>query len=98
MINENNFDMWIAIAFCFLPVIPLLILAYKSYKSGSVVKEHMPGTAPWQTRWVKSEVKVPFVQNAWFQFAVIWLILGALFFFGALWPDHHDIWFEPVSK
>jgi hypothetical protein len=98
MINENNFDMWIAIAFCFLPVIPLLIIAYKSYKSGSQKKVQVPGAAPGLTHWVPDEGNVPFTKNAWFQFAVIWLILGALFFFGALWPDHHDIWFEPVSK
>lgn len=98
MINENNFDMWIAIAFCFLPVILLLILAYKSSRSGSMVKVHKPGAAPWIYEWVKSDENIPFVKNAWFKFAIVWLILGALFFFGALWPDHHDIWFEPVSK
>ena len=97
MINENNFDMWIAIAFCFLPIIPLLIIAYISSKSGSMVKERIPGS-PHNIRWVKADKNIPFHKNAWFQFALVWLILGSIFFFGALWPDHHDVWFEPVVK
>jgi hypothetical protein len=98
MINENNYDMWIAIAFCYLPIIPILVLAYISSKSGSKVKQHKPGTPPWIYEWVNSDVNVPFVKTGWFKFAVLWLVLGTLFFFGMLWPDHQDIWFEPVSK
>jgi hypothetical protein len=98
MINENNFDMWIAIAFCFLPIIPLLIIAYISHRSKSKVKEQVPGAVAGVTRWVPSDKNVPFHKIAWFQFALVWLVLGSIFFFGLLWPDHHDVWFEPVIK
>lgn len=94
----DNFDMWIAIAFCYLPIIPLLIIAYISSKSGSKVTEHIPGTAPWQTRWVKSDENTSFIKNAWFKFAIVWFILGSLFFWVALWPDHHDVWFIITDK
>jgi len=89
----ENYDMWIAIAFCYLPVIIFTILAYRSSKSGSMVKEHVPGTPDWVTRWVKSDENIPFVKNAWFKFALVWLLLGSIFFWGALWPDSHDVWF-----
>lgn len=94
----DNFDMWIAIAFCYLPIIPLLILAYISSKSGSMVKKHKPGTPPWQYVWEKSDKNIPFVNNAWFHFAIVWLILGSIFFWVALWPDHHDVWFIITDK
>lgn len=93
----DNFDMWIAIAICYLPIIPLLILAYISSKSGSMVKEKIPGS-PHNIRWVKSDKNIPFYKNAWFHFALVWLLLGSLFFWVALWPDHHDVWFIITDK
>jgi hypothetical protein len=96
MINENNFDMWIAIAFCYLPIIPFLILGYLSSKSGSWVKQATGGIGYY--KWVKSDKNVPFTKTGWFQFAMVWLLLGSIFFFGFLWPDHHDVWFEPIAK
>jgi hypothetical protein len=98
MINENNFDMWIAIAFCFLPIIPLLILAYKSHKSGSQKKVQVPGAAPGVMHWIPDVGNVPFYKIAWFQFALVWLLLGSIFFFLLLWPDYHDVWLEPIAK
>jgi hypothetical protein len=94
----DNFDMYIAILICYLPIIPLLILAYVSSKSGSQVTEHVPGTAPWLTRWVKSKENIPFHKNTWFHFALVWLLLGSIFFWVALWPDHHDVWFIITDK
>lgn len=94
----ENFDMWIAIAFCYLPIIPLLILAYISSRSGSMVKQHQPGTPEWQYTWVKSDINVPIVKTGWFQFAIVWLVFGSLFFWVALWPDHHDVWFIITDK
>jgi hypothetical protein len=89
----DNYDMWIAIAFCFLPIIPLLILAYISHRSGSQKKVQVPGAAPGVMHWVPDVGNVPFHKIAWFQFALVWLLLGSIFFFGLLWPDYHDVWF-----
>jgi hypothetical protein len=94
----DNFDMYIAILICYVPIIPLLILAYKSHKSGSMVKQHQPGTPDWQYTWVKSDKNIPFVKNAWFHFAILWFVMGSLFFWVALWPDHHDVWFIITEK
>lgn len=88
----DNYDMWIAIAFCYLPIIPLLIIAYISHKSKSQVKVRDLNT-PHGIKWVPSDKNVPFHKIAWFQFALVWLLLGSIFFFGLLWPDYHDVWF-----
>jgi hypothetical protein len=90
MINQNNYDMWIALAFCYLPIIALLIMAYKASKSGSLVKEPINSRGGY--KWVKSDVNVPFVKTGWFQLAIVWFVLGSVFFWLILWPDHHDIW------
>lgn len=87
----DNYDMWIAIAFCYLPIIPLLIIAYISSKSGSLIRERIPNTTG--VRWIKSDKNIPFIKNSWFHFAIIWLILGSLFFWTMLWPNYHDVWF-----
>lgn len=93
MINANNYDMWIGILFCYAPIILFLILGYKASKSGSYVKEQAPGSPAGVTRWVESKENVPLVKTGWFSFAIVWLVLGSIFFFGFLYPEHHDVWF-----
>lgn len=95
MINSNNYDMWIGILFCYGPIIPMLILAYKASTSGSYVKVQKPGAPTGVTIWVESKENIPYIKTGWFKFAMIWLVLGSLFFWGFLWPDSHDIWFQP---
>lgn len=97
MINANNYDMWLGILFCYAPIIPMLILAYKASKSGSLVATQKPVAVPGVTEWKESKENIPFIKTGWFQFAMIWLILGSLFFWGFLYPDHHDMWFQPVK-
>lgn len=91
MINANNYDMWIGIAFCYLPIVFCLIMAYRSSKSGSYVKEPLNFRGGY--KWVKSDINVPFVKTGWFGFAILWLVLGSVFFWGFLYPEHHDVWF-----
>lgn len=86
----DNYDMWIALAICYLPIIALIIMAYKASTSGSLVKK--PTNQKGGYEWVKSDINVPFVKTGWFQFAIVWLILGSIFFWLILWPDHNDIW------
>lgn len=87
----ESYDMFVALGFCYLPIIPFLILAYIASKSGSWVKE--PLNFRGGTKWVKSDVNVPFVKTGWFGFAFIWFVLGSIFFWLILWPDHYDVWF-----
>jgi hypothetical protein len=97
MINANNFDMWIGILFCYIPIIPMLIFAYKASKSGSFIKVQKPGAPRGVTIWIESKENIPLIKTGWFQFAMIWLALGSLLFWGFLYPDHHDIWFTPAK-
>lgn len=92
MINPNNYDMWIALAFCYLPIIPFLILAIIASKSGSIYKRQKKGAPQGVIEWVSSKENVPFYKQGFFQFAIAWLVLGSIFFWLILWPDHHDIW------
>ena len=87
----DNYDMWIALAFCYLPIIPCMILGYLASKSGSLVKQGTGGFGYY--KWVKSDKNVPFVKTGWFQFGIVWLVLGSIFFWALLWPDYHDVWF-----
>jgi len=96
MINQNNYDMWIALFFCYAPIVVFLIFAFLASKSGSVVKEGLGYRGG--HKWVSSNINVPFVKTGWFGFAIVWLVLGSIFFWVFLYPDHHDIWFEPVKK
>ena len=88
---SESFDMWVALAFCYIPIIPILIFAYKASKSGSMVQESLGYKGGY--KWVKSDINVPFVKTGLFKFAIVWFIFGSLFFWGILWPDHHDVWF-----
>lgn len=87
----ESYDMFIALAFCYLPVIPFLIFAYYASKSGSWVKE--PTNYRGGMRWVRSDVNVPYFKTGWFKFSIVWLLLGSIFFWLILWPDHYDVWF-----
>jgi hypothetical protein len=97
MINSNNYDMWIGILFCYAPIIPILIFAYKASKSGSLIKVQKPGAPTGVTEWKESKENIPFFETGWFAFAIGWLIFGSLFFWCFLYPDHHDVWFTPVK-
>lgn len=93
---EESYDMFVALAFCYLPVFVCLILAYLASKSGSWVKEGLGYRDG--TKWVRSKENVPFTKTGMFQFAIVWFIFGSLFFWIALWPDHHDVWFIITDK
>jgi hypothetical protein len=95
MINENNYDMWIGLLFCYGPIIIFLINAYRSSKSGSLVKKSLGYRGGYE--WVKSDINVPFIKTGWFGFAMVWLVLGSVFFWGFLYPEHSDVWFTPVK-
>jgi hypothetical protein len=97
MINENNYDMWIGIFFCYAPIIVFLILAFIASKSGSIYQRQKKGAAKGVIEWIKSDVNVPIYKQGFFYFAIVWLVLGSIFFWGFLYPDHHDIWFTPVK-
>lgn len=94
---SDNYDMWIALAFCYLPIIPLMILAYISHKSKSKIKVR-DLTTPHGIKWIPSDENVPFHKIAWFQFAIVWFVLGSIFFWLLLWPDYQDVWFIITEK
>jgi hypothetical protein len=84
--------MFIALAFCYLPPFIFFYFGWKASKSGSMVKQQKPGV-PNIYEWVKSDQNVPFVKTAQFIFGLLWVLLGTIFFWALLWPDHHDVWF-----
>jgi hypothetical protein len=89
---SQSIDMFIAIAFCFIPPFIWFYYGYKASKSGSIYKkgrENMPG----YYEWAESDINVSFWKTAHFYIGVTWLILGTIFFFALLWPDHADVWF-----
>ena len=92
----DSYDMWVALAFCYLPVFIFIIFAYMSSKSGSWVKESLGYRDGY--RWVKSDVNVPILKQGLFKMAILWLVLGSFFFWDFLWPDHHDVWFIITDK
>ncbi len=87
------YDMFIAIAFCFVPPFIWFYYGYKASKSGSIEKESTgyPGGYKWKDT---PKVNVSFWVTAQFWFGLIWLLGGTLFFFAGLWPQHHDVWFK----
>ena len=89
----ESFDMFIALAFCYLPPFLFFYFGWKASKSGSIVKKQREGRPPGYYEWVKSDVNVPFVKTAQFLFGLVWILLGTIFFWAFLWPDHHDVWF-----
>jgi hypothetical protein len=87
---SESFDMFIALAFCFLPPFIWFYYGWKASKSGSYVKtKNELGYVVWE----KSDVNVSFWKTGQFYIGALWLFLGAIFFFALLWPDHADVWF-----
>lgn len=89
----DSFDMFIAIAFCFIPPFIWFYFGYKASKSGSLEKRQRPGYPTGVYEWVKSDKNVPFTSTGQFKIGLLWIVLGSIFFFGLLWPDHQDVWF-----
>lgn len=86
----QSYDMFIALFFCYFPVLIWFYYAWRASKSGSFVKtKNDLGYVVWE----KSDVNVPFTKTAQFLMGILWLFFGTLFFFGLLWPDHSDVWF-----
>lgn len=86
----ESYDMFIALAFCFLPVLVWFYFGYRAARSGSYEKII---NDKGQTVWVQSDKNVSFFSTAQFKVGLLWLFFGTLFFFGLLWPDHSDVWF-----
>jgi len=84
-------DMFVAIVFCFLPPFIWWYVGWKASKSGSIRKE---STGNGGYKWVYDQVNVSFFKTAHWYFGLLWLVLGTLFFFAGLWPQHHDVWFK----
>lgn len=90
----ESFDMFIALAFCYLPPFIWLYFGWRASRSGSMVKRQRPGMPPGYYEWVPSDKNVPLTQTAQFKIALLWVVLGSIFFWALLWPDHHDVWFK----
>lgn len=90
---SESYDMFIALAFCYLPPFIWFYFGYKASKSGSYVKKQREGMPQGVYEWVKSDENVPFTKTGQFMIGVLWLVLGSIFFWGLLWSDHHDVWF-----
>ena len=91
---KECFDMFIALAFCYIPPFIWLYFAYKASKSGSVEKKSTG--YPGGYNWIESSKNIPIIRTGQFIIAVLWFVFGSLFFCALLWPDHHDVWF--ISK
>lgn len=87
------YDMFIAIAFCYLPAFIFMYFGWRASRSGSMVKKQKPNSPIGIYEWVKSDINVPILKTGFFQFGLVWILLGSIFFWGMLWPDHHDVWF-----
>jgi hypothetical protein len=90
---SESFDMFIALAFCYLPPFVFFYFGWRASKSGSIVKKQRPGMPPGYYEWKDSDEDVSFLETAQFYFGITWIILGSIFFWAMLWPDHHDVWF-----
>ncbi len=91
---SESYDMFIAIAVCYLPPVIWFYFGYRAAKSGSIQKRQREGMPPGYYEWVKSDVNVSFWNTGQFYIGILWLFLGTLFFWAFLWPDHHDVWFK----
>jgi len=89
----ESYDMFIAIAFCFIPPFIWWYYGYKASKSGSIKKESLGYREG--TKWVDDPgVNVSFFKTAHFFFGLVWMVLGLIFFFAGLWPTHAEVWFK----
>jgi hypothetical protein len=91
---SESYDMFIAIAFCFIPPFIWFYFGYKASKSTTLVKKQKPGMPTGYYEWVKSDENVSFFKTGQFYIGLLWLFFGMIFFFGLLWPDHSDVWFK----
>lgn len=89
---EFSFDMFVAIFFCYFPPILWFYFGWKASRSGSIYKKKLDHT-PNGYEWAESDINVSFWSTAQFKIGLLWIVLGTIFFFGLLWPDHHDVWF-----
>ena len=90
---SQSFDMFIALAFCYLPPFVFFYFGWRASKSGSIQKEQRPGFGPGYYEWKDSDVNISFWKTGQFYFGLTWLFLGTIFFWALLWPDHSDVWF-----
>jgi hypothetical protein len=90
---SESLDMFIALGFCYLPVLVWFYFGWRASKSGSYVKKQREGFPFGHYEWVKSDENVPFTKTAQFKIGMLWLFFGSLFFWALLWPDHSDVWF-----
>lgn len=87
---SESFDMFIALAFCYLPVLIWFYFGWRASRSGSYEKTiNDKGHVIWN----ESENNVSFFNTAQFKIGMLWLFFGSLFFWFLLWPDHADVWF-----
>lgn len=87
---SESFDMFIAIGFCYVPVLIWFYFGWRASRSGSYVfTKNELGYKIWE----KSDVNVSFFKTAQFKIGMLWLFFGSLFFWALLWPDHADVWF-----
>lgn len=87
----ESWDMFLILAFCYLPPWVWFYFGWKASKSGSLVKkgDGYPGGYHLE----ESDENVPFTKTGQFWFGIMWLVLGSGFFWAIMWPDHHDVWF-----
>ena len=90
---SESFDMFIALAFCYLPPFIFFYFGYRASKSGSIEKQQRDNFGPGYYEWKDSDVNVPFFRTGQFYFGLVWIVLGTIFFWALLWPDHSDVWF-----
>lgn len=89
----ESFDMFIALAFCYLPPFIFFYFGWKASRSGSLIKKQKPGAPRGIMEWVKSEENIPIYKTGFFQFGLVWILLASIFFWAFMWPDHQDVWF-----
>lgn len=87
---SQSIDMFIALFFCYLPPILIFIYGWKASRSGSYEKVIDRYGVP---QWIERDKNIPFFSTGHFKFGLVWLILGSIFFWLLLWPDHSDVWF-----
>lgn len=90
---SQSFDMFIALAFCYLPPFIFFYFGYKASKSGSIEKKQREGFGSGYYEWKDSDTNVSFFNTGQFYFGLTWIFLGSIMFWALLWPDHSDVWF-----
>lgn len=90
---SDCYDMFIALSFCYLPAFIFIYYGWKASKSGSLFKKQKDNAPIGVYEWVKSDVNIPIYKTGFFQFGLIWILLGSIFFWAMLWPSYYDVWF-----